>query len=146
MNYTVVGDSVNLASRLEGINKIYQTNIIVSSETQEEAGSEFLFRPLDTVRVKGKRGVEIFELIDSKEQLPKSRSSFVRSSREVCGPTMLGDSIRLMRFSNNLGNFSDDVPTQIYLRRSHRFSIVPPSVDWEPVIDLEPRFKTQADI
>ena len=148
MNYTVVGDSVNLASRLEGINKIYQTNIIVSSETQEEAGSEFLFRPLDTVRVKGKKkGVEIFELIDSKEQASETQKEFCADfSRGVWAYNVRRFDQAHEVFKQLSETFPDDVPTQIYLRRSHRFSIVPPSVDWEPVIDLEPRFKTQADI
>lgn len=148
MNYTVVGDSVNLASRLEGINKIYQTNIIVSSETQEEAGSEFLFRPLDTVRVKGKqKGVEIFELIDSKEQASEKQKEFCAEfSRGVWAYNVRRFDQAHEVFKQLSETFPDDVPTQIYLRRSHRFSIVPPSVDWEPVIDLEPRFKTQADI
>ncbi len=148
MNYTVVGDSVNLASRLEGINKIYQTNIIVSSETQEEAGSQFLFRPLDTVRVKGKKkGVAIFELVDSKEQASEKQKQFCAEfSRGVWAYNVRRFDQAHEVFKQLSETFPDDVPTQIYLRRSHRFSIVPPSVDWEPIIDLEPRFKTQADI
>ena len=148
MNYTVVGDSVNLASRLEGINKIYQTNIIVSSETQEEAGSQFLFRPLDTVRVKGKKnGVKIFELLDSKEQASEKQKQFCTEfSRGVWAYSVRRFDQAYEVFKQLSETFPDDVPTQIYLRRSRRFSIVPPGVEWEPIIDLEPRFKTQADI
>ena len=148
MNYTVVGDSVNLASRLEGINKIYQTNIIVSSETQEEAGSQFLFRPLDTVRVKGKKkGVKIFELLDSKEQASEKQKQFCTEfSRGVWAYSVRRFDQAYEAFKQLSETFPDDVPTQIYLRRSRRFSIVPPGVEWEPIIDLEPRFKTQADI
>ena len=105
MNYAVVGDSVNLASQLEGINKIYQTNIIVSSETQKEARSQFLFRPLDIVRVKGKKnGVKIFELLDSEEQASEKQKQFcfVPSSQEVFGHITYDASIRLVRCSNNL--------------------------------------------
>ena len=148
MNYTVVGDSVNLASRLEGINKIYQTNIIVSVETQEEAGSQFLFRPLDTVRVKGKKnGVKIFELLDSKEQASEKQKQFCTEfSRGVWAYSVRRFDQAYEVFKQLSETFPDDVPTQIYLRRSRRFSILPPGVEWEPIIDLEPRFKTQADI
>ena len=67
---------VSLA-RTRGINKIYQTNIIVNSETREEGIGVSL---TDTVLVKG-NGVEIFELIDSSKL--RKAEGFVRSSREV---------------------------------------------------------------
>lgn len=64
MNYTIIGDNVNLAARLETTNKIYGTDIIVSQYVYEKVADEFLFRPLDIVTVKGKtQPTKIYELM-----------------------------------------------------------------------------------
>jgi adenylate cyclase len=68
MNYTAVGDSINLASRLEGINKIYGTQIIISDSTYQKVADQFFCRLLDIVAVKGKtQGQKIYELIGEKK-------------------------------------------------------------------------------
>lgn len=65
MNYTLMGDNVNLGARLEGTNKVYGTMIIVSEYTYALVSDRFVFRELDTIRVKGKnRPVVIYELLD----------------------------------------------------------------------------------
>ncbi len=62
-NYTVLGDNVNLASRVEGLTKFYGANIIVTEATQHKQ-PQFVFRKLDKVRVKGKQhGIDIYELL-----------------------------------------------------------------------------------
>jgi adenylate cyclase len=68
MNYTVLGDNVNLAARLEGVNKLYGTTIIISENTYEKIADRVIVRPLDLVVVKGKKkGIYIYELLGLKK-------------------------------------------------------------------------------
>ena len=67
---TVIGDGVNLAARLESINKAYGTDIIISESTYGQVVDDFAVRPLDVVAVKGKReGVKIFQLLGIKGEV-----------------------------------------------------------------------------
>ena len=64
MSYTVIGDAVNLGSRLESLNKQYGTRIIISDATRAALPDRYIFRPLGDVVVKGKtRPVAIFEVV-----------------------------------------------------------------------------------
>lgn len=83
-NYTAVGDSVNLASRLEGVNKIYGTRILISGETRRKAGDVILARLLDRVAVKGrKKFTEIFELLAEKKEASPEQIELAKKSAEA---------------------------------------------------------------
>ena len=77
-DYTVVGDTVNLASRLESANKFFSTRIILSEETMKEAGTEFIIRELGLITVKGKtESVRIYELLSRLDSTSESLQSWV---------------------------------------------------------------------
>ncbi|MEJ2317280.1 MAG: adenylate/guanylate cyclase domain-containing protein [Gammaproteobacteria bacterium] len=79
LNYTALGDTMNLTSRLEGLNRIYGTEVIAMERLVHKAGTGYLFRKLDIVAVKGRKEPEtIYELVGRVQEVPAERRAFVQ--------------------------------------------------------------------
>lgn len=139
MNYTVMGDTANLASRLESLNKQYGTSILVTQATFEAAGSRVIARPVDLVAVKGKaRGVKVYEL------LAVTGVDADDAAREAWAVAKLsGDALEAyleLRFDAAAASWlevlrlrSHDTPARVMLDRTRSFQVEPPPPDWDGV-------------
>ncbi len=82
-DYTGIGDNMNLAARLESLNKYYNSEIIISESTKNELSDNFIYREIDNVAVKGKdKGVRIYELIDLVSNLSNEKLSELKKQFE----------------------------------------------------------------
>lgn len=132
-SYTVIGDNVNLASRLEGVNKYYGTHIIVSESTYAMLKQgEFLSREVDTVKVKGKhKPVKIYEIFpDNKahEPLKGVLGQFNEGLKQYYGRHW---EKAMVTFETVLKSRDKDKPSLEMIERCKYYLSNPPAQDWD---------------
>jgi adenylate cyclase len=136
-SFTVMGDAVNLGSRLEAINKQYGTRIIISEYTYEDVKDEYVAREVDWVRVKGKRQpVRIFELIAHKskfknpgliQEFQKGYEAYHQKSWDRA----------IDHFTKALILLPNDPASRLYVERSQDYKVNPPPDDWDGVYEMK---------
>lgn len=137
-DYTCIGDSVNVASRLEAANKFYGTRILISGATQEQTGERFAVRPLGGVQVKGKtQAVPIFELLGRRGDVVDAALRYAeRFGEAVAAFQRRNWTAALVGFEASLKERPADLAARHYAAAVRRFLITPPSGDWNGAIEL----------
>jgi len=135
MNYTVMGDTANLAARLESLNKQYGTVLAISETTFEQARPAIVARPIDVVAVKGKqRGVRVYEL------LAMAADHDAGAEALAADATAALDAYLARRFDDAIAGWTrildrhpGDRPATILRDRAIGFAASPPGPEWTGV-------------
>ncbi|MCC6467670.1 MAG: adenylate/guanylate cyclase domain-containing protein [Alphaproteobacteria bacterium] len=140
LNYTAIGDPVNLASRLEAMNKRYGTAIIIGAATREAAGGAIVTRRLDRVAAYGRQAGEwIYELLDMTGD-PAKAAGFDWVALYEIGLDRYGRRDwdgAIVAFEQVIAMRGDDAPARLFIARCRAFHAAPPPEDWDMVTRLE---------
>jgi adenylate cyclase len=134
-DYTALGENINLASRMEGLNKYLGTQVLITGATQAETDGKFLTRFLGRFRLKGfEKSVEVFELLGRDSDAAPPWLKLFYAALEAF---MQRDfTLARMRFSEVLSARPDDGPSTFYLHKLADFNVVPPPESWRGEIEL----------
>ncbi|MBT3869580.1 MAG: adenylate/guanylate cyclase domain-containing protein [Gammaproteobacteria bacterium] len=138
MNYTVMGDAVNLASRLEGANKAYGSGMMISESTYRSCEADIDVRELDRITVVGKsEPVTVYQLLNRKNLTTGVDADLVDQFSKGLELYKAGDFRRAKsEFSACLDIFADDGPALAYISRCQAYTDNPPDADWDGVYRL----------
>ena len=137
-SYTVIGDTANLAARLERANRVYGTQILVAEATAQMTGSQFEMREIDTISVKGKtETTRVLELMSAAGQLSEELAR-LRERYEQARRTYLAQEWDLAEaiFRECLQIRPNDGPSRVFLERIQVLRRNPPAKDWNGVWQL----------
>jgi adenylate cyclase len=135
-DYTAIGDNMNLAARLEGLNKAYSTEILISEFTKNKISNKFLCREIDLVKVKGKsKGIRVYELFDHIDLIYQHEADTYSRLKEnferALGHYYTGNwKEALDIFTEVKKDFPSDKPSEIMIARTNRLINEAPK-DWD---------------
>eukprot|EP01119_Soliformovum_irregulare_P001512 TRINITY_DN11210_c0_g1_i1.p1 TRINITY_DN11210_c0_g1~~TRINITY_DN11210_c0_g1_i1.p1 ORF type:complete len:393 (+),score=125.43 TRINITY_DN11210_c0_g1_i1:67-1179(+) len=137
MEYTVIGDGVNIASRLEGVTKQYGVKTLISEYTKAAIGDLFMTREIDSITVVGKvKPIRIYELLLGEKEEPSTKTSILEpyaKALQAYREMRWDDAIELFQMCFDVAG---DVPSRVLLERCHRFKVEPPPRDWDGVYGM----------
>ena len=127
LNYSVLGDQVNLTARVEGLTRMYRTPIILTESTARALDNEpdlpFHLRPLDTVQVKGKTGAtSLYDIVQSSESLPDPAEFISRFAEAQTTLHQKDFTKALQQWSELAAAVPNDGPTAVMLARADRYN------------------------
>ena len=138
MDYTMMGNAVNLAARLEGVNKQYGTWLLISDATHRETADLFTVRQLDRVRVVGiNEPVRLYELVDERQLTPDNvleGLNYFHKGLELFENRAWSEASDMFKKCHN--TIDNDTPSEIYMKRCLKFSQESPPDEWDGVFNL----------
>jgi adenylate cyclase len=137
-NYTIMGDSVNLASRLEGINRQFGTNIIISEHTFLLVKDQVVARELDLIQVKGKtQPVKVYELLGLAAEAPQFSDLINRFEKGLEAYRSGQWSITIEVLQELVRNYPEDGPSHVFIERCHNLLAEPPEGSWDGIFVMK---------
>jgi adenylate cyclase len=135
MDYTVIGDTVNLSARLESATKTYGVRLLISGQTRAALQRPWRLRELDRIRVKGKgRAVALFQVISDSELMPPAAMEAFRAGRARYAQRDFSGAITA--FESVLRDAPNDTPSVLLRERCQELIAAPPPNDWDGVWEV----------
>jgi adenylate cyclase len=142
-DYTAIGNAVNLASRIEGLNRLYQTTILIGEETAQIVKKEMIIRPIDWVAVRGKiQATLIYELVDLREnadEMTIEAIAFYETGLEKYRNREFLAALEDFKVANTLFG-GHDTPCKILSERCLSYQSSPPPPGWEGTVYLDEKY------